>query len=46
MEQLIDTIKYWADKYEFDEEDSAIAEEIIAQLVADKEEFDEDEEDY
>lgn len=46
MEQLIDTIKYWADKYEFDEEDRAIAEEIIAQLVADKEEFDEDEEDY
>lgn len=44
MEQLIDTIKYWADKYEFDEEDRAIAEEIIAQLVADKEEFDEDEE--
>ena len=46
MEQLIDTIKYWADKYEFDEEDRAIAEEINAQLVADKEEFDEDEEDY
>lgn len=46
MEQLIDTIKYWADKYEFDEEDSAIAEEIIAVLVEDKEEFDEDEEDY
>lgn len=46
MEQLIETIKYWSDKYEFDEEDSAIAEEIIAQLVADKEEFDEDEEDY
>ena len=46
MEQLIDTIKYWADKYQFDEEDSAIVEEIIAQLVADKEEFDEDEEDY
>lgn len=46
MEQLIDTIKYWADKYAFDEEDSVIAEEIIAQLVADKEEFDEDEEDY
>ena len=46
MEQLIDTIKYWADKYDFDEEDRAIAEEIIAQLVADKEEFDEDEEDY
>lgn len=44
MEQLIDTIKYWADKYQFDEEDSAIAEEIVAQLVADKEEFDEDEE--
>ena len=46
MEQLIDTIKYWADKYEFDEEDSAIAEEIIEVLVEDKEEFDEDEEDY
>lgn len=46
MEQLLDTIKYWADKYEFDQEDRAIAEEIIAQLVADKEEFDEDEEDY
>lgn len=46
MEQLLDTIKYWSDKYQFDEEDSAIAEEIIAQLVADKEEFDEDEEDY
>ena len=46
MEQLIDTIKYWADKDDFDEEDSVIAEEIIAQLVADKEEFDEDEEDY
>ena len=46
MEQLIDTIKYWADKYDFDEEDRAIAEEIIAQLVDDKEEFDEDEEDY
>lgn len=46
MEQLIETIKYWADKYEFDQEDRAIAEEIIAQLVADKEEFDEDEEDY
>ena len=46
MEELIDTIKYWADKYEFDEEDSAIAEEIIAVLVEDKEEFDEDEEDY
>lgn len=46
MQQLIETIKYWADKYEFDQEDSAIAEEIIAQLVADKEEFDEDEEDY
>ena len=46
MEQLIETIKYWADKYEFDEEDRAIAEEINAQLVADKEEFDEDEEDY
>ena len=46
MEQLIETIKYWADKYDFDEEDRAIAEEINAQLVADKEEFDEDEEDY
>ena len=46
MEQLIDTIKYWEDKYQFDEEDRAIVEEIIAQLVADKEEFDEDEEDY
>ena len=46
MEQLIETIKYWADKYQFDEEDRAIAEEINAQLVADKEEFDEDEEDY
>lgn len=46
MEHLIETIKYWADKYDFDEEDRAIAEEIIAQLVADKEEFDEDEEDY
>lgn len=47
MQQLIETIKYWSDKYEFDEEDRAIAEEIIAQLVADKEEFDdEDEEDY
>ena len=46
MEQLIDTIKYWADKYDFDEEDRVIAEEIITQLVADKEEFDEDEEDY
>ena len=46
MEQLIDTIKYWADKYDFDEEDRVITEEIIAQLVADKEEFDEDEEDY
>ena len=46
MEQLIDTIKYWADKYDFAEEDRVIAEEIIAQLVADKEEFDEDEEDY
>ena len=46
MEQLIDTLKYWADKYDFDEEDRAIAEEINAQLVADKEEFDEDEEDY
>lgn len=46
MEQLIDTIKYWADKYDFDDEDRAIAEEINAQLVADKEEFDEDEEDY
>ena len=46
MEQLIDTIKYWADKYDFDEEDRVITEEIITQLVADKEEFDEDEEDY
>lgn len=46
MEQLLDTIKYWADKYDFDEEDRAIAEEIIAQLVEDKEEFNEDEEDY
>ena len=46
MEQLIESIKYWADKYDFDEEDRAIAEEIIAQLVADKDEFDEDEEDY
>lgn len=46
MEQLVDTIKYWSDKYDFDEEDRAIAEEIIAQLEADKEEFDEDEEDY
>lgn len=47
MQQIIDTIKYWADKYDFDEEDRAIAEEIIVQLVADKEEFDEeDEEDY
>ena len=46
MEELIDTIKYWADKYEFDEEDRAIAEEIIEELVADKEQFDEDEEDY
>ena len=46
MEELIDTIKYWADKYEFDEEDSAIAEEIIEVLVEDKEQFDEDEEDY
>ena len=46
MEQLIDTIKYWAVKYAFDEEDSAIAEEIIEVLVEDKEEFDEDEEDY
>ena len=45
MEQLIDTIKYWADKYDFDEEDRVIAEEIIAQLLADKEEFDADEED-
>ena len=44
MEQLIDTIKYFADKYEFDEEDRAIAEEIIEELVEDKEEF--DEEDY
>ena len=46
MEQIIEMIKYWADKYDFDEEDRAIAEEINAQLVADKEEFDEDEEDY
>ena len=46
MDQLIDTIKYWTDKYDFDEEDRVIVEEIIAQLVADKEEFDEDEEDY
>lgn len=46
MEQLLDYIKYWADKYDFDEEDRAIAEEINAQLVEDKEEFDEDEEDY
>ena len=46
MEQLIDTIKYWVDKYDFDDDDRVIAEEIIAQLVADKEEFDEDEEDY
>ena len=45
MEQLIDTIKYWADKYDFDEEDRVIAEEIIAQLAEDKEEFDADEED-
>lgn len=44
MQQLIDTIKYWADKYEFDQEDATIAEEIIAQLEEDKEEF--DEEDY
>lgn len=44
MEQLIDTIKYWSDKYDFDQEDSAIAEEIIAQLEADKEEFDEEDE--
>lgn len=44
MEQLIDMIEYWTEKYDFDEEDRAIAEEIIAQLVADKEEFDEDEE--
>ena len=42
MEELIDIIKYWSDKYNFDEEDRAITEEIIAQLVADKEEFDED----
>ena len=46
MQQLIEMINYWIDKYEFDDEDRAIAEEIIAQLVADKEEFDEDEEDY
>lgn len=44
MQQLIDSIKYWSDKYEFDQEDSAIAEEIIAQLEADKEEFDEEDE--
>lgn len=44
MQQLIDTIKYWSDKYDFDEEDRAIAEEIIAQLEADKEEFDEEDE--
>lgn len=44
MEQLIDTIKYWADKYDFDQEDRAITEDIIAQLEADMEEF--DEEDY
>ena len=44
MEQLLETIKYWADKYDFDEEDRAIAEEIIEQLLIDKEEFDEDEE--
>ena len=44
MEQLIETIKYFADKYEFDNEDRAIAEEIIEELVEDKEEF--DEEDY
>ena len=46
MEELIDIIKYWSDKYNFDEEDSVIAEEIIEELVEDKEEFDEDEEDY
>ena len=46
MEELIDIIKYWSDKYNFDEEDSVIAEEIIEELVADKEEFYEDEEDY
>ena len=46
MEELIDIIKYWSDKYAFDEEDSVIAEEIIEELVEDKEEFDEDEEDY
>ena len=45
MEELIDIIKYWADKYNFDEEDSAIAEEIIEELVEDKEEFDEEYED-
>ena len=44
MQQLIEMINYWIDKYEFDDEDRAIAEEIIAQLVADMEEF--DEEDY
>lgn len=44
MQQLIEMIKYWSDKYQFDEEDRAIAEEIIAQLEADMEEF--DEEDY
>ena len=45
MEELIDTIKYWSEKYDFDEEDSAIAEEIIEVLVEDKEQFDEDYED-
>lgn len=44
MQQLIEMINYWIDKYEFDDEDRAIAEEIIAQLEADMEEF--DEEDY
>ena len=42
MEELIDIIKYWSDKYAFDEEDRAIAEEIIEVLVEDKEQFDED----
>lgn len=41
---ILEVLNYLADKYSFDEEDRAIAEEIIAQLVADKEEFDEDEE--
>ena len=43
---ILEVLNYLAEKYQFDEEDSAIVEEIIAQLVADKEEFDEDEEDY